>query len=95
MTHHDRNENSVDDTSLESRRIQIAALRRMSIPERIRMMDHLTALARSVTIEGIRRRHPGETDDEIQDRYSELVLGKELAAKVREHRRARKTAAKP
>jgi len=39
--------------------------------------------------EGLRRRHPGLAETELDALFFELVLGPDLAAKVLEHRRAR------
>ena len=52
-------------------------------------MDDLTRLVRSMTLEGLRRRHPTLTDAELDVLFSELVLGPRLAAEVLEHRRSR------
>ena len=77
------------DTSREALRAQYAALRRRSPTQRLALMDNLTRLARSMALEGLRRRHPGASEAEIGARFSELVLGKPLAARVLEHRQAR------
>ena len=89
MTDHAPPHDFPADTSREALRRQLAAVRRMSVPERLRMVDHLTQLARSIAVEGIRRRHPNATEEQIQHMLFELVLGKEVAARVAEHRRAR------
>jgi hypothetical protein len=54
-------------------------------------MDDLTRLAQSLTREGLRRRHPEASEAELDLLFSEIVLGKTLAARVLEHRRARST----
>jgi len=77
------------DTSREALRARFAALRRMTIPQRLACMDDLTRLARLMAREGLRRRHPGLAEAELDALFSELVLGRELAAKVRESRRTR------
>jgi len=82
-----------NDTSRDALRVQFEAVRRLSVADRIRMADGLTQLARSMAREGIRRRHPQATEAEIDDRFAELVLGKELAARVREHARRRSESA--
>lgn len=83
------------DTSREALRVQFAALRRLTVAQRLAAMDDLTRLARSMSREGLKRRHPRATDAEIDARFAELVLGRELAAKVRDHRRARKSQIQP
>lgn len=77
------------DTSREALRVQFAALRRLSPSKRLALMDDLTRMARSLCREGLRRRHPGISESELDERFAELVLGRELAAKVLERRRAR------
>jgi hypothetical protein len=77
------------DTSREALRAQFSALRRTTAAQRLAFMDDLTQLARSMTREGLRRRHPTLTEAELEVRFFELVLGPQLAAEVLEHRRAR------
>jgi hypothetical protein len=77
------------DSSREALRVQYAALRRMTVAERLACMDDLTRLARSMSWEGLRRRNPTLTEAELEVRFFELVLGPRLAAEVLEHRRAR------
>jgi hypothetical protein len=77
------------DTSRDALRAQYAALRRISPARRLALMDDLTALARSMSREGLKRRHPGLDEAEFDALFFELVLGPNLAAKVLEHRRAR------
>lgn len=83
------------DTSREALRVQYAALRRMTIPERIAAMDDLTRTVRELAYEGLRRRHPTLDAAGIEELYFELVLGKDLAREVLAHRRARSAAPKP
>lgn len=77
------------DTSREALRARFAALRRITPSRRLALMDDLTVLVQSMTREGLRRRHPGLSEAELDARFFELVLGPVLAAKVLEHRRAR------
>ena len=77
------------DTSREALRVQFAALRRTTAAQRLAFMDDLSQLARSMTREGLQRRHPTLTEAELDVRFFELVLGPQLAAEVLEHRRAR------
>src|SRR5437899_2684086 len=77
------------DTSREALRAQFAALRRVAPAQRLALMGGLTQLAQSMAREGLRRRHPAATEAELEALYFELVLGRDLAAKVLEHRRAR------
>jgi hypothetical protein len=45
--------------------------------------------------EGLRRRHPAVSEAQLDALFAELVLGKELAARVLEHRSARPDRAAP
>ena len=85
-----RGSTSIDvDTSRDALRAQYRALRRITPSRRLALMDDLTRLARSMSREGLRRRHPGLADAELDALFFELVLGPDLAAKVLEHRRVR------
>jgi hypothetical protein len=84
-----------EDTSREALRVQFAALRCISSSQRLALMDDLTRLARSMAWEGLRRRHPGLAETDLDALFSELVLGRDLAAQVIEHRRARLARPKP
>jgi hypothetical protein len=77
------------DTSRESLRVQFAALRRIPPARRLALMDDLTLLVRSMTREGLKRRHPRLTESEIDAMFFRLVLGDDLAARVLQHRRRR------
>ncbi len=77
------------DTSREALRAQFVALRRIPPRRRLALMDDLTRLARSMSREGLRRRHPGIAEAELDALFFELVLGPDPAARVLEHRRAR------
>ena len=77
------------DTSREALRARFVALRRIPPSRRLTLMDDLTQLAQSMCREGLRRRHPGITEAELEALFRELVLGPDLAARLLEHRRAR------
>lgn len=89
MTTTSRDARFEGDTSREALRVQYAALRRMTVAERLACMDDLTRLAREMSWEGLRRRNPTLTEAELEVRFFELVLGPRLATEVLEHRRAR------
>ena len=80
------------DTSRETLRVQFAALRRIAPSKRLSLMDDLTAFVRSLTRQGLRRRHPERSEAELELMYFQLVLGRDLAAKVLEHRLTRSSA---
>jgi len=77
------------DTSREALRVQFAAPRRIGPARRLALMDDVTRLARSISREGARRRHPGITEAGRDALCFELALGRNLAARVIEHRRPR------
>lgn len=77
------------DTSRDALRAQFAALRRIPPARRLALMDDLTRLARSLSREGLKRRHPGLAGEQIDELFFALVLGQDLAARVLEHRRNR------
>ena len=70
------------DTSREVERMQIDAWRRMSADEKAAMVTGLTAAAVSMTLAGIRHRHPGASPHEQKLRFAVLTLGSELARKA-------------
>jgi hypothetical protein len=78
------------DTTPDALRARFVALRRLSPQERLALMDDLTGLARTMAREGLRRRHPEVSETELQAMFAELVLGRELAARVAENHRDRR-----
>jgi hypothetical protein len=80
------------DTDRDALRAQFAALRRLSIQQKLALMDDVTELARRMCREGIRRRNPDASEAELERMFFELTLGRELAAKVLEHREQRRKA---
>lgn len=77
------------DTSPEALALQRAAFRRMAPAERfeaaVEMSEAVSALAEA----GIRRRHPDYSDEQVRLALVEIMLGPELAAKVRTPARSR------
>jgi len=51
----------------------------------IEMSESVRALAEA----GVRRRHPGYSDDQVREALVEIMLGPELAARVRAPARSR------
>ena len=78
--------NAGGDTSQSALHAQYAALRRIPVWRRIQLMDQLTLLAQTMAKQGLRRRNPNATAEQLEALYFEMVLGAELAAKVLEHR---------
>ena len=83
------------DTSREALRAQFVALRRLTARERLAMVDDLTGFVRAMTREGLRRRHPGISEAELDEEFARIVLGDELAARVQANRRARTPSGQP
>ena len=83
------------DTSRGALRAQYAALRRLTIAQRLALMDDLTRLVQTMTREGVKRRHPELSEEQLEAKYFEITLGPELAARVLEHRRSRATRTAP
>lgn len=77
------------DTSRDALRAQYAALRRLTIAQRLALMDDLTRLVQTMTREGVKRRYPELSAEQLEAKYFEITLGPELAARVLEHRRSR------
>lgn len=66
------------DTTQEAARIQVAALRHLSVEEKIRAgIDLSDGVRRRIEI-GVRERHPGLADDAVQREVVRIMLGDEL-----------------
>ena len=74
------------DTTPEARSVHLAALRRMSGPARVAMAFEMSDAARAHTEAGIRLRHPDKTDEQVHDELLTVLLGRELAQRVRDAR---------
>ena len=77
------------DTSPEAERVLVGRLRGMPPARRLALVFELNDLARTMSMSGLRERNPGASDDEIEARYAELVLGPVLATRVFAARRTR------
>ena len=67
VTANSLHDGSHGDTSREALRAQLAALRRIAPARRLMLMDDLTRLVRSMTWEGLKRRHPGLPEADVGD----------------------------
>lgn len=74
------------DTAPEARRIHLDILRGMSGAERVAMAFEMSETARALTEAGIRLRNPQWTDAQVHDELLAVLLGRELAARVRDAR---------
>lgn len=74
------------DTTREARKVHLDILRRMSGPERVAMAVEMSETARAATRAGIRYRHPHWTDEQVHDALLAVLLGRDLADRVRRAR---------
>jgi hypothetical protein len=70
------------DTDDRARDAQVAAVRRLSAAERLRLAAEMSEDARRISIEGERRRHPELTEPEARRAVLGRLWGAELAARV-------------
>ncbi len=70
------------DTTEEAREVQVAAYRAMTGAERVALAFELSDDMRTVTIEGIRRRHPNYDDEQVRHELLSILHGPELAAEL-------------
>jgi hypothetical protein len=70
------------DTTSEARKAQLDALRRLSGRDRLESACRMSDDARSVTLAGIRHRHPEWTADAIHRELLQRMLGAELAEAI-------------
>lgn len=76
------------DTTPEAARRQREVLAAKSPSERAEMALEMSELVRQLTIDGIRLRHPGISDDELQLQLIERLHGRALAQAVADARSA-------
>jgi hypothetical protein len=77
------------DTTPEAWQHHVAALRRMTGPERVAKAFEMSDAARALSEAGIRHRHPDWDDSRVHDALMELLLGADLAEAVRRSRLVR------
>lgn len=70
------------DTTIDAARIQRAAIAAKTPSERGAMALEMSELVRQLVVEGIRRRQPDISDDELSLRLIERLHGKEVASAV-------------
>ena len=71
------------DTSPEAERIQIDLLRKAGVARRIELTFSLTQSAIELSRQGMRRRYPHASEEELDLLFVELNYGKDLAYRVR------------
>lgn len=70
------------DTSPEIEAMQFKFYREAPTWRKMEMMAGLHRMARTLSMSGLRQRHPEATDVELRRRLAEMLLGPELAAHV-------------
>jgi hypothetical protein len=70
------------DTSPEAEQVLIDLMRRASVTRKLEMLGQMNAAARQLALEGLRARHPGATEAQLQRHLADLLLGPELAARA-------------
>ena len=70
------------DTTLEAARMQLEIFRRMTPEQRSRLAFELTDSVRRLAAEGVRARHPEDTDDQVRLAEIRLWLGDKLFREV-------------
>ncbi|MEO8971845.1 MAG: hypothetical protein ABI406_09645 [Ktedonobacteraceae bacterium] len=71
------------DTSPEAERVQIDLLRKAGVVRRIELAFSLTQSAIELSRQGMRRRYPLASEEDLNLLFVELNYGKELADRVR------------
>ena len=71
------------DTSHEAHALQRQTFRRMTPQQRVAAAAEMSEEVRALAETGLRSRHPDYSDEEIRLALVEILLGRELAAKVR------------
>jgi hypothetical protein len=71
-----------EDTDPQAEAVLIQIYRNMPSHEKVALVRKLNQMARTLALQGLHERHPEASDNEIQRRLMDLVLGEELAEKV-------------
>lgn len=70
------------DTSKEAERVYIGLLRGASPRRKLEMVAEMNETVEMLAMSGLRKRHPDAGEEELRRRMADILLGKELAAKV-------------
>ena len=70
------------DTSKDAEAVLIEFLRRAPAWRKFKMVGDLNATVKHFAVMGIRERHPEATEQEVKRHVTDILLGKELVAKV-------------
>ena len=75
----------LSDTSPEITALQLALLRKASPARKLALVAQMNATVKALALAGLRSRHPGDSEEIIQRRLADLILGGDLAVKVYGH----------
>ena len=70
------------DTEPQAEQVLIDLLRRAPVARKLEMLGQMNATARQLALQGLRARHPGATEAQLQRYLADLLLGSELAARA-------------
>jgi hypothetical protein len=70
------------DTDPQMEALQIELLRKASPARKMEMLAQLNASVRTLAMSGLRQRHPDASPELLRRLFADLLLGKELAARV-------------
>ena len=77
----------INDTDPKAEAVQMEILRRMSPARKLQLVMSLNDTCRQMALAGLRMRNPEASEEELAQKLSEQILGKELAEKVNRRRR--------
>ena len=72
------------DTDEKTERVLLELVRTMSCWQKMEQVADLTNTVRQLALTGLKERYPGASEEVIRFRFAELVLGRDLALRVRE-----------
>jgi hypothetical protein len=70
------------DTQPEAEHVLIELLRSAPVARKLAMLGQMNAAARQLALQGLRARHPGATEAQLQRHLADLLLGPDLAARA-------------
>jgi hypothetical protein len=70
------------DTRPEAERVQIELLRQASPSRKLYLVGQMNLTVRTLALQGLRKRYPYATSEQLRRRLADLWLGSELAARV-------------
>ncbi len=69
---------AVSDTSPEARKVQIRIWRRLGPSGRVALAAKMSENVRSIAMDGVRRRHPEYSEEEVRHAVFRMMLGDDL-----------------